>query len=197
MPKVSVPRRRYRKHEVEPLPESGSRNREGEFHPSLVSMDHNATLSCTTYEQLQALVHQLLCQQAVLEPGETPLQASVLYRRQRPCAVLFHIEGPRQIRPSAIWVAREQRLLLYDSRGNRLGHVRLHPAPPETVLQTLAQQSSNMPTLAQQTVNTQTLARQNSALHTSTQRTCTVQTLHPRTSTPQADKESPTRRSAA
>jgi len=180
-------------------------------------MDPNETFSCSTYEQLQALVHQLLCQQAVLDPGEAPLRASVLYRRQRPCAVLFHIEGPRQIRPSAIWVAPEQRLLLYDSRGNRLGHVRLRPAPPETVLQTLAQQNSNpsslaqqtastqtpaqqnshTPTWAQQTASTQTLAQQNSALPTSTQWTGTLQNSTQRTSTPQIDKELPNCRSAA
>jgi hypothetical protein len=105
-------------------------------------MDNHETIACSTAEQLWCLVHQLLCQQAVLEPAQAPLQATLLYRRRLPCAVLFHIEGPRQIRPSAIWVAREQRLILYDSHGNRLGQVRLQPAPPDTVLLTLAQQGA-------------------------------------------------------
>ncbi len=98
------------------------------------------TIPCPTSEQLWSLVHQFLCQQAILEPAQAPLQAELLYRRGRPCGVLFHIEGPRQIRPSAIWVAGEQRLILYDSHGHRTREVRLQPAPPEAVLAALAEQ---------------------------------------------------------
>jgi hypothetical protein len=98
------------------------------------------TIPCPTSEQLWSLVHQFLCQQAVLEPAQAPLHAELLYRRGHPCGVLFHIEGPRQIRPSAIWVAGEQRLILYDSHGHRTREVRLQPAPPEAVLATLTEQ---------------------------------------------------------
>jgi hypothetical protein len=99
-------------------------------------------IPCPTSEQLWSLVHQFLCHQAVLEPAQAPLHAELLYRRGRPCGVLFHIEGPRQIRPSAIWVAGEQRLILYDSHGHRTREVRLQPAPPEeAVLATLAEQT--------------------------------------------------------
>lgn len=98
-------------------------------------------IPCPTTEQLWSQVHQYLCQQAVLEPAQVPLKTELLYRRGRPCGVLFHIEGPRQIRPSAIWVAGEQRLILYDSQGHRTREVHLQPAPPESVLATLAEQT--------------------------------------------------------
>lgn len=92
--------------------------------------------------QLDKLVHQLLCEWAVLEPDESPLRSEVVYRRGRPCGLLYVVEGPRQIRPSAIWAAEEQRLIVYDSQARRLQELRLQPGPPLAALLSRAEQVS-------------------------------------------------------
>lgn len=98
------------------------------------------TFSCPTPPQLWSLVQRLLCEHAILDVSQATLRWSVLYRKGHPCGVLFWIEGPQQIRPSAIWAAQEQRLLLYDSHGERVDEVRLQPGPSLSALYTPSDQ---------------------------------------------------------
>jgi hypothetical protein len=105
-------------------------------------------LTCSSWPQLCLLVHQLLCERAVLNAGQTPLQWSLLFRHGRPCGALFWLQGPRQIQPSGIWIADEQRLLLYDSHGVRFEQLRLQPGPCLTELMTLHQDLGGMPQAA-------------------------------------------------
>lgn len=89
----------------------------------------DAVVSLTKWEDLSQFVHRTLCQQDQLDEHQTPLIRTLLMKRGQPCGVLFHIEGPRVLRTSAIWAAEENRLLFYDSRGERYRTVRLSEAP--------------------------------------------------------------------
>ena len=81
-------------------------------------------------EELAAFVHQTLCEQDALDPAQTPLFRTPLKRGGRACGVVFHVEGPRLLRTSAVWSADDDRILFYDSTGGRAREVRLSEAPP-------------------------------------------------------------------
>jgi hypothetical protein len=89
----------------------------------------SAALFLPTLEQLRNYVRQALCVRDRLDPVQTPLVESVVSRAGRPCGLLFHARGPRLLQTHAIWVATEQRLLFYDSTGNRFAEHRLRKGP--------------------------------------------------------------------
>ena len=89
----------------------------------------SAVLSLPTLEQLRDYVRQALCERDRLDPVQTPLVESVVSRAGRPCGLLFHVRGPRLLQTHAIWAAAEQRLLFYDSSGNRIAEHRLRKGP--------------------------------------------------------------------
>lgn len=88
-----------------------------------------AVVALPSLEDLTAFVHVGLCEPDHLDPAATPLVRTPLTRRGRPCGVLFHAEGPRLLRTSAVWAADENRILFYDSTGQRVREVRLSEAP--------------------------------------------------------------------
>ena len=84
-----------------------------------------AVVALPTVDELAAFVHRTLCLQDALEPGQTPLHRKGLTRAGRPCGAVFHVEGPRLLRTSAVWAADDHRILFYDSTGQRTRAVRL------------------------------------------------------------------------
>ena len=88
-----------------------------------------AVVALPTAEELAAFVHRTLCQQDALEPGTTPLFRTPLTRAGRACGAVFHVEGPRMLRTSAVWAADDHRILFYDSTGQRSRAVRLSESP--------------------------------------------------------------------
>jgi hypothetical protein len=80
-------------------------------------------------EELAAFVHHALCEQDALDPAQTPLFRTPLKRGGRVCGVVFHVEGPRLLRTSAVWSADDDRILFYDSTGTRAREVKLSEAP--------------------------------------------------------------------
>ena len=91
-----------------------------------------------TWEGLTGYVHQMLCEADALDPTQVPLIRAPLMRAGRPCGMIFHIEGPRMLRTSAIWAAEENRILFYDSTGARHRTVRLSESPDLGVSRTAA-----------------------------------------------------------
>ena len=79
--------------------------------------------------ELAAYVHKTLCQQDSLDPDLTPLHRTTLARAGRPCGAVFHVEGPRMLRTSAVWAADDHRIIFYDSTGQRSRAVRLSESP--------------------------------------------------------------------
>ena len=81
-------------------------------------------------EQLAAFVHEVLCDRDSLDRGQTPLFRTPLNRSGRTCGVIFHVEGPRLMRTSAVWSAEDDRIIFYDSTGTRFREVNLSESPP-------------------------------------------------------------------
>ena len=88
-----------------------------------------AVVSFSAVEQLAAYVHQVLCDRDALELKQTPLFCTPLRKRGRECGLVFHVEGPRLLRTSAVWSADADRIIFYDSTGQRFGEVHLSEAP--------------------------------------------------------------------
>jgi hypothetical protein len=88
-----------------------------------------AVVALPTFDALAGFVHQALCQQDALDPDQAPLFRTPLTRAGRPCGVAFHVQGPRLLRTSAVWAADDDRIVFYDSTGQRVRAVRLSEAP--------------------------------------------------------------------
>ena len=88
-----------------------------------------AVVALPTLEELSAFVHKTLCQQDALDPDQAPLVRTPLAKAGRACGAIFHVEGPRLLRTSAVWSADDSRVLFYDSTGQRVRAVRLSEGP--------------------------------------------------------------------
>jgi hypothetical protein len=80
-------------------------------------------------ESLTRFVRDMLCAHDRLDPVQTPMYRATLKRRGRACGLLFHVEGPRLLKTSAVWAGDEHRILFYDSTGARFGEVKLSEGP--------------------------------------------------------------------
>jgi hypothetical protein len=90
--------------------------------------------SCNSILELTAFVHTSLCQLDNLSVEQTPIRQVPLTRGGKPCGVVFHVEGPRLLRTSAVWSADESRIIFYNSIGERVREVRLSESPdPATI----------------------------------------------------------------
>jgi hypothetical protein len=88
-----------------------------------------AVLPLPTLESLFDHVRQMLCAHDRLDPVGTPFFAAEIKRGSRVCGYLFHIEGPRLLKNSAVWTEEEHRIIFYDSMGTRYHEVRLSDSP--------------------------------------------------------------------
>ena len=89
----------------------------------------SSVVALPTAEALTRFVRDMLCSHDRLDPIQTPLYQATLNRRGRPCGLLFHVEGPRLLKTSAIWAGDEHRILFYDSTGTRFSEVKLSEGP--------------------------------------------------------------------
>jgi hypothetical protein len=87
-----------------------------------------------TMPDLVCFVHTWLCGREGLDVAQTPLRQSRLVRSGAPCGLFFQVEGPRLLRGYAIWSADENRVLFYDSAGERTGEVLLSESPMPSAL---------------------------------------------------------------
>jgi hypothetical protein len=88
-----------------------------------------AVVAFPAAEDLAGFVHAVLCEQDALDPHQTPLFRTPLVKAGRTCGVVFHVEGPRLLRTSAVWTADDDRVIFYDSTGQRFREVRLSESP--------------------------------------------------------------------
>jgi hypothetical protein len=89
----------------------------------------SSVVALPTSESLTRFVRDMLCSHDHLDPVQTPMYRSLLKRHGRPCGVVYHVEGPRLLKTSAIWAGDEHRILFYDSTGARFGEVKLSEGP--------------------------------------------------------------------
>ena len=88
-----------------------------------------AVVCLPTLEGLREHVRSVLCRHDHLDPGQTPLHQAVITRSGRPCGLFFQVEGPRLVKAYAVWAGEENRILFYDSAGQRFAQTRLSEAP--------------------------------------------------------------------
>jgi hypothetical protein len=93
-----------------------------------------AVVSLPTLAELCRHIHELLCRPDQLDPQQTPLQQAIITRRGRPCGIFFQVQGPRLLRNYAVWAGEENRILFYNSSGERIAEMRLSEAPDPAAL---------------------------------------------------------------
>jgi hypothetical protein len=89
----------------------------------------SAVVAFATVEELAGFVHAALCERDALDPAQAPLFRTPLKKAGRACGLVFHVEGPRLLRTSAVWSADDDRVIFYDSTGVRFREVRLSESP--------------------------------------------------------------------
>jgi hypothetical protein len=82
-----------------------------------------------TLDALREHVRNILCAHDQLDPVQTPMHQAVITRSGRTCGLFFQVQGPRMVKSYAVWAGEEDRILFYDSNGQRFGEVRLSEAP--------------------------------------------------------------------
>ena len=66
-----------------------------------------------TTDHLRDLVHQMLCDIGQLESSQFPLCERPLTRGGNPCGVLFSVNGPREVKLTAVWDCLKNKLFVY------------------------------------------------------------------------------------
>jgi hypothetical protein len=89
----------------------------------------NNVVRLPTLDALRDHVRKVLCTHDQLDPSQTPLHQAVITRKGRPCGLFFQVQGPRLVKTYAVWAGEEDRILFYDSGGQRFAEVRLSEAP--------------------------------------------------------------------
>jgi hypothetical protein len=82
-----------------------------------------------TLDALSDYVRVTLCERDRLDPVQTPFFRTPVIRGGRPWGYLFHVEGPRLLKSSAVWAADSDAIVFYDSTGQKVNEVRLTDAP--------------------------------------------------------------------
>jgi hypothetical protein len=86
-------------------------------------------VSLPTLQRLCTYVRETLCAHDRLDPSQTPLYQAIIRRSGKPCGLLFQIQGPRMLTTHAVWAGQENRILFYDSTGQRFAESRLCDGP--------------------------------------------------------------------
>ena len=89
----------------------------------------DAVQRLSTLEQLKDHVRAVLAEHDQLDPEQSPMVQNVLMRRGRPCGLFFQLQGPRRVRTYAVWAGEENRILFYDSLGQRFAQTTLTESP--------------------------------------------------------------------
>ena len=86
-------------------------------------------ISIHNYQDILNYVTKTLSQVERLRHDCSQLSSELLTRSGQPCGVYFCLEGPRELRLTAIWETDSNTILFYDSRGERLQKTRLLDPP--------------------------------------------------------------------
>jgi hypothetical protein len=88
----------------------------------------------STLADLRDFVRRTLCDRDRLDADQTRLRQGLIAKRGKPCGLFFQVEGPRLLRTYAVWAGDEDRILFYDSTGQRFAETRLCEAPDPSEL---------------------------------------------------------------
>lgn len=94
--------------------------------------------SLPTLTELCEHVLTTLCQHDNLDPDQTPIHQALITRHGKPCGLFFQVLGPRLLRNYAVWAGEENRILFYNSCGERVAETRLSESPDPEKLHSFA-----------------------------------------------------------
>ena len=80
-------------------------------------------------DNIKQHIHEKLCLRENLDPNTTPLKINKITRSGKTCGLFFEIKGPRMVRCYALWAGDEERILFYDSAGQRFAETKVHEGP--------------------------------------------------------------------
>lgn len=95
----------------------------------------DTTLAFPQWDDLAAFVRTTLCELDHLDPEGTPFFRTAVFHGGRMTGYVFHLEGPRLLRTSAVWSMKDGRLVVYDSTGQKVRQLNLSvgtPVPTES-----------------------------------------------------------------
>ncbi|MFL5244333.1 MAG: hypothetical protein ACJ8FY_19715 [Gemmataceae bacterium] len=92
----------------------------------------SAVLSLPTFKELRQHVLDILCAIDHLDVRQTHMTEKPITRAGRPCGLFYHVRGPRQLFAYAIWAGEENRILFYNSTGQRFAETKLSEGPDPT-----------------------------------------------------------------
>ena len=74
-------------------------------------------------------VNEIFCNYYQLEFGAFKMTERLLLRGGEPCGIHYCLHGPRAVRFTAIWETEQNRILFYDSTGERFLKTQVLEAP--------------------------------------------------------------------
>ena len=98
-------------------------------HGVKISLMSDSTQAFGTFAELRQYVADTLGKLESLSADRFPLTEDILFRAGEPCAIYFCLQGPRQVRLSALWETDENRILFYGSCGRRVQRTQLVASP--------------------------------------------------------------------
>ncbi|CAN5480823.1 hypothetical protein BH11PLA2_BH11PLA2_48040 [soil metagenome] len=87
------------------------------------------TLAISNFDHLSEYVQKELCERDALDKATTPFVKTKVLRGGQPWGYVFHVEGPRMLRTSAVWSMADDAIVFYNSTGTRVKEVRLSESP--------------------------------------------------------------------
>jgi hypothetical protein len=88
-----------------------------------------SVIKLPSLDKIKEHIHQELCAHENLDPRSTPLQMNKITRSGKACGMFFQVKGPRMVRCYALWAGDEERILFYDSSGQRFNETKVHEGP--------------------------------------------------------------------
>jgi hypothetical protein len=85
--------------------------------------------STSSMNELEHFMIDSLCDYEKLDRQQVRIQRSVMRKGSAIIGLVIRIEGPRLMRSQALWVEPENRVLFYNSAGQRFATVKLAESP--------------------------------------------------------------------
>jgi len=76
-------------------------------------------------DDLRTFVQQAICKHNGLEANASPMTERTLIRGGKPCGIMFCVQGPRNVRFTAIWDRDTNIVLFYNSAGERQSRMKV------------------------------------------------------------------------
>ncbi|MBN1589580.1 MAG: hypothetical protein JW888_08705 [Pirellulales bacterium] len=88
-----------------------------------------SVLQFSSLNDVRDYVNEIFCNYYQLQFGAFQMTERLLRRGGKPCGIHYCLYGPRAVRFTAIWETERNRILFYDSAGERFLKTQVMSAP--------------------------------------------------------------------